>query len=1141
MAYDTRHDEEISDSHKNELRDIEQQYYDDEFNKIVEANQQSPQQVAANKILGRERAAAAGKLPTQTNGVANPKSSITRGGLGVPSEKPAESTIQRGGLGGTRRSLGDRENDSLYRPSEEPGNKKSKWSVGNLFNSKKFMRRRLALAAILSALVGGGGGFAAFAIISGPFQILQLGHSLEGFHLTEKEDQSNARVIKGIMTLKHLVNGEYERTRMGFIGNYFADSLEAKLTEKGYTASYVGGRFAGYVIDPSKLSSADHPDLKSRDPQEVAKYMEEKYGAKVTVNGGNILVEASGSYFKDKQLFRTVLKTTGLKWTSPLSVRAAGIRMNFGFHWMRVLSGQTLDEKYRAWVKEQFDKIKRGTKVNTPNAQKKDKDGKDVEVKEEDAKTVEEIRKASEEAGNEAGDPTKTGGEAKAKLQNLLRSKMLKASGGFLAFLCIIQTLSDAIDGINMVNSILPMSRMGMQAVSMAGQIEDDNDVDTRQMGWYSSLLYSKKNGNSWSDARSIQAEFGRAQSGPDIPEGARVGDNSNLISRMTSTSTWESVVKPICKVAGGTLGFIITAATLIVAPFSTLIQGAALAIGQEILLAALTNIFANDVVNPLAEGADRGNFMNYGVRLAANDVSLSRGGLPLTPGDEALIAQATKDSIQQDFNNQDLAYRLFNPEDPKSFVAQIIQSQTPDPAQNASNMAIGMLNIGKTFGTTLGSMLAKPASAAAGTNYDYGFPDYAFSPSEMNSDQLANPFENAEIVANILDANANVPATRLLPDVEPNPANYISRAKACFGVDITRTPVVVGEGAQQRTIQQYGIAAPSGSEPPPTMKTITDTSATGMQCLDGSNYANDGKGVINDWTRVRMFIFDSQVWNAIGCLEGTEDDEVSKQACVDIGLDSNNNGGTAWDNSTGVPTCNTTAISAAPPGYKLTSCDDFEGTSLDGSTFTAYNGGGGNTVSGRGRVASQCTVANSFLTLTQGPDGATCGTTSNFNQKEGYWEVRMRTAAIDGGDSTAHPVLILWPGSDRWADGELDYFETDIGKDGGGFLHCVGNPSANCLVIPGNSGNKDITPTSEDYKSKSPKSYYNWHSYGLMWKPDSMTGYIDGQQWWTSSDGSFRPSVPMHQTIQLDNLSGDGSPNPAQMQADWVHVYAPN
>jgi hypothetical protein len=253
------------------------------------------------------------------------------------------------------------------------------------------------------------------------------------------------------------------------------------------------------------------------------------------------------------------------------------------------------------------------------------------------------------------------------------------------------------------------------------------------------------------------------------------------------------------------------------------------------------------------------------------------------------------------------------------------------------------------------------------------------------------------------------------------------------------------------------------------------------------------------------------------------------------IPADSGNGGGGtggAFDNSTGVPTCATTALTSAPPGYTLVSCDDFEGTSLDGSTFSAYNGGGGDTVSGAGRRPEQCTVANSVFTLTQASNGATCGSTSSFNQKEGYWEVRMQTAAIDGGKSTAHPVLILWPGTNKWADGELDYFETNIGDDGGGFLHCVGNPSANCYVIP-NGGNTALTPNAA--------AYSQWISYGLEWTSSSMTGFINGQQWWTSTDSSFRPNVPMHQTIQLDNLSGDNNPNPSRMQADWVHVYKKN
>lgn len=1127
MVYDTRHDDDIRN----------RQVSDDDLRDITGIDRSQEQDMergatngAAADILGRERAAAAGKMATQTNGVANPKSSITRGGLGVPSQKPAESTIQRGGLGGTRRNLGNKENDSLYKPSadSEPAPKSR---IKRLLGSGG-KRRRLALAGLLSALVGGGGGFAVFGVISGPLQILQLGESLSQFHLSEKERQGDSRANKVIRTIRAALNNEtMERTRLGFIGNHVADKVTKKMEARGFTMNYQNGRFTGYTIDPKKLSSADYPDLHDRSPEGVARYFEEKYGMKAEVAGAVIALQSAGSYFKQTRLFKQVLKITGLKWASPLAMRTVGVRANFGFHWWKVLKGETLDEKYQSWAKKKIEDIKRGSKPPTASASKQNENGENVD--DPDTQGIKEIQ----EAGNEASQELQAGEgktEKMEKLKSLIGGKLGPGAAGAFGFLCFLYSLSQQIDAINQKNVIEPMMRMGMEAVSKSSQLQDNLDVDIRQMGWDAELLHDKETGD-WSNGRSVQAEFGRAMSGPDISPNAKINPEGNMITRIIAQVPG---LETACQVAGSTIVMIaITIISFTIIPVGTLITTAiGLALGP-LIMDWLANIFANNVVDPMAKGAERGNLMNYGVRLAANDLSVSRGGLPLTPADEAAIAQANQSDIQQEFNQKNLAYRLFSPDDPKSFIAQVMRSQDPNPAQNLSNVATSFLGMGKSFSSALAGIASRPASAATPRAYDYGFPDYAFSPSEMDSVELEDPFVNANRVANILDANESVSPTTPVTN-EPNLDNYIARAKVCFGVDIVKQNVTVGEEGNERQVEQYSIKAPAADSIP--LRGVMMENGGNNKCTEGSNYATQGGGVINDWTRIRMYIFDSQVMNAIGCLEGDEEDEVAKQACVDIGLDGGSSG-MAWDDSTGVPTCNTTAISAAPPGYKLTSCDDFEGTSLDGSTFTAYNGGGGNTVSGRGRVASQCTVANSFLTLTQGPDGATCGTTSNFNQKEGYWEVRMRTAAIDGGDSTAHPVLILWPGSDVWADGELDYFETDIGKDGGGFLHCVGNPSANCLVIPGNSGNKAITPTADDYKAKNAKSYFNWHSYGLMWKPDSMSGYIDGQQWWTSTDGSFRPRVPMHQTIQLDNLSGDGSPNPAQMQADWVHVYAPN
>jgi hypothetical protein len=43
------------------------------------------------------------------------------------------------------------------------------------------------------------------------------------------------------------------------------------------------------------------------------------------------------------------------------------------------------------------------------------------------------------------------------------------------------------------------------------------------------------------------------------------------------------------------------------------------------------------------------------------------------------------------------------------------------------------------------------------------------------------------------------------------------------------------------------------------------------------------------------------------------------------------------------------------------------------------------------------------------------------------------------------------------------------------------------------------------------------WHNYAVDWQPDGITGYIDGVQWFRTTNVGYLPPGPMHQGIQLD------------------------
>ncbi len=63
------------------------------------------------------------------------------------------------------------------------------------------------------------------------------------------------------------------------------------------------------------------------------------------------------------------------------------------------------------------------------------------------------------------------------------------------------------------------------------------------------------------------------------------------------------------------------------------------------------------------------------------------------------------------------------------------------------------------------------------------------------------------------------------------------------------------------------------------------------------------------------------------------------------------------------------------------------------------------------------------------------------------------------------------------------------------------------------------------------------WHNYAVEWTPDGVTAFVDGREWWKTTDISILPPGPMHLCLQLDWFPrGDG--DPGQMQVDWAKQW---
>lgn len=198
---------------------------------------------------------------------------------------------------------------------------------------------------------------------------------------------------------------------------------------------------------------------------------------------------------------------------------------------------------------------------------------------------------------------------------------------------------------------------------------------------------------------------------------------------------------------------------------------------------------------------------------------------------------------------------------------------------------------------------------------------------------------------------------------------------------------------------------------------------------------------------------------------------------------------------------------------------DEFNYTGApDDVKWNVYDsaGHGGNGV----RSPAAWHVDGSVARVTGDSSGTTGGMSASFDRRKyGRWEARMRTSARD---SEYHPVLLLWPESGDWpCDGEIDYSEG------------LGDTTKVNFFLHHGCDNQQIS-------ARQAIDSTQWHNYAVAWEPDGITGYIDGVQWFRTTNVGYLPPGPMHQTIQLDWFPDGTTVKASWMEVDWVRVYDP-
>jgi hypothetical protein len=201
----------------------------------------------------------------------------------------------------------------------------------------------------------------------------------------------------------------------------------------------------------------------------------------------------------------------------------------------------------------------------------------------------------------------------------------------------------------------------------------------------------------------------------------------------------------------------------------------------------------------------------------------------------------------------------------------------------------------------------------------------------------------------------------------------------------------------------------------------------------------------------------------------------------------------------------------ATVEGWKLVDRDEFNGA--PGAKWGAYDGEGHD---GEGRrTPAAVSVRDGALVIRGDADGNTGGMAWRDNRRTGRWEMR---AKFPKGDAQYHPVLLLWPEKGGSDDGETDFAETNSAADSVSFFLHHGSGDQE-------SAEKQIDIT-------------QWHNYAVEVTADQVTGYLDGQKWFESTDPDTLPGDAVHPVIQLDWFPKGNPPKPSELLVDWMRVY---
>ncbi|MDI3318377.1 glycoside hydrolase family 16 protein [Pinibacter soli] len=140
------------------------------------------------------------------------------------------------------------------------------------------------------------------------------------------------------------------------------------------------------------------------------------------------------------------------------------------------------------------------------------------------------------------------------------------------------------------------------------------------------------------------------------------------------------------------------------------------------------------------------------------------------------------------------------------------------------------------------------------------------------------------------------------------------------------------------------------------------------------------------------------------------------------------------------------------------------------------------------------------------------------LNQLYGKWSVKFRWQA----DSGYKYAWLLWPKSNQWNDGEIDFAEGHKNNGSAAFMHFEGAPR-------------------QQDKFKLPDvDMSQWHVFSCEWTPSKVVFLLDDKVFGVSERNEV-PTKPMRMTLQSESCVDMACPQgnaKGTVEIDWVVIY---